>query len=291
MEFKSVLLWLARVLWILVAALSENIISELVNVDSSIGSIIAEIIVWSLWFVTFLALLVPATISLTVIRTLGVLFISVIGLELITAEFSMFTRASLVAIIGCLLVYFFSALLGDVMINGSAYGSEKRFILKPPTFMLFTYLAIIWGLFIVLSITTIQLLIQNNLIGYLTLITVSALGFFGGKILHQFSRRWLVFVPAGFVIHDPLFLNNSVLFKRNNIEHLTTSGIRTIDDETIDLTGGSSGLSSSLKTKEEITIDLKSEKTQAETRNIRFAASLPGLVLKEARSRGIKTQI
>jgi hypothetical protein len=40
------------------------------------------------------------------------------------------------------------------------------------------------------------------------------------RALHGLSRRWLVFVPAGIVVHDPMTLGDPVLFPRQAIARL-----------------------------------------------------------------------
>ena len=40
------------------------------------------------------------------------------------------------------------------------------------------------------------------------------------RALHGLSRRWIVFVPAGLVIHDPLTMSDAVLFPRRSIVSL-----------------------------------------------------------------------
>ena len=38
-----------------------------------------------------------------------------------------------------------------------------------------------------------------------------------GRLVHQLSRRWVVLVPAGIVIADPLTLTDPVLFVRERV--------------------------------------------------------------------------
>ena len=177
------------------------------------------------------------------------------------------------------------------MINGSAYGSERRIALKTPTMLLFTWLFFAWIICCILISFAIWKLNENQLLGYIASVSSVVVSYIAYKVLHQFSKRWLVFVPAGFVIHDHFLLKNSVLFRRNQLEYLTTSSKETVDIETLDLTGGTTGLTSSLRTKEKVIVDVKNSSEPEEIESVTFAPSLPGEVLREARARGIKTQL
>jgi hypothetical protein len=59
------------------------------------------------------------------------------------------------------------------------------------------------------------------------------------RALHQLSRRWLVFVPAGVVIHDPIGLFDPLLLVRARVRAF---GAALADTQATDLTLGSPGL-------------------------------------------------
>jgi len=161
---------------------------------------------WSLWLLTAIGLFVPSPISLTAIRC--VTPIAVVASFAAVAPLAVF--ASVV-----MLVIGFSPLFADVMVQGGAYGEEKRFALRTPVpQMLPTFIA--WG---VLSFSLIggSLFITSEkyAVGIPLAIVGLVLSTRVPKLLHRHSRRWLVIVPAGIVIHDHLVLAETVMSPRS----------------------------------------------------------------------------
>jgi hypothetical protein len=56
---------------------------------------------------------------------------------------------------------------------------------------------------------------------------------------HGLSRRWLVVVPAGIVLHDGLLLVETVLVRR---ARLGAAALALADSDAVDLTGGALGM-------------------------------------------------
>ena len=59
------------------------------------------------------------------------------------------------------------------------------------------------------------------------------------RALHQLARRWVVFVPAGVVVHDPLGLVDPVLLPRGWVQGFAPAPA---DTDATDLTMGAPGL-------------------------------------------------
>ena len=119
----------------------------------------------------------------------------------------------------CLTV--FLPTFGDRMVNGSAYGSERRMALRPPAFALFGPLQLTWLVgFAGLAVAPLLLAGDQLIVAVVAAVVGGGVVYLSGKVLHQFARRWIVFVPAGFVVHDPLTIVDSVLFRRAAIATL-----------------------------------------------------------------------
>ena len=71
---------------------------------------------------------------------------------------------------------------------------------------------------------------EQYLIGVPLLLVGLAASWRGAKSLHQLSRRWIVFVPAGFVIHDYWSLAESPL-KVYRIEPLAPEKTRALPED------------------------------------------------------------
>jgi hypothetical protein len=181
---------------------------------------------WLLWIAVAIALLVPSPISATVVHAISPLAVLCAALDVDPP--SLF--AALVA-----LIVLRSGVLMDYMVQGGAYGQEQRFALRTPVpFMAPAVLA--WSLLMgtVLG-ATFFLAAQLWWIGAVLLVMgVIALVTLPQR-LHRLSRRWLVIVPSGIVIHDHLVLAETVMSPRNKIASITLVNEQS---DSADFTGG-----------------------------------------------------
>ena len=112
---------------------------------------------------------------------------------------------------------------------------------------------------------------------------------FGARALHRLAQRWLVFVPAGIALVDPVTLTDSVSMTRGAISSM---GPAPADTTAEDLTAGSLGLAI------EITFAAPHTIVPLPARNdkpadhlvdaLMFTATRPGHVLREARQRNLR---
>ncbi|MGA0117972.1 MAG: hypothetical protein ACO3JF_06215 [Ilumatobacteraceae bacterium] len=222
-----IMLGVAVLAWIVVAVAAPW---QTLADDSSTATSIAYLSWgWALWLVTAVALLVPSPLSLTAMRCISP--VAVIASFGAVSPLSIF--ASLVA-----LIIGFSPLFADVMVQGGAYGEERRFALKTPVpQMLPTVIA--WS---VLSFSliggTLLTTDEQFAVGIPLLVIGVILATRVPKLLHRHSRRWLVIVPAGIVVHDHLVLAETVMSPRSKIASLTTVAEA---GESADFTGGVAG--------------------------------------------------
>ncbi len=318
-------LWPTRVLWLLLPLAVGFGFRETTEGLPSSSRLAIEIFGWALWFGGLLATFVPSTVALTVSRILAP---AIVGFGLAIAAITGGMPVSLLLAIGfgllvCATVFMPS--FGDQMVNGSAYGSERRMALRPPAFALFGPIQLAW------LVSFVGLVAAPLLVASQRYVAAAAAGVIGvafvygsGKVLHQFARRWIVFVPAGFVIHDPLVVVDAVLFRRTTISALgpaldirTRSNSQegktspqvpdsdngetnTIND--LDLSGGAPGLALAVSTKEPLPITIRPAGVfsggspvdtggnikNLQTTTVVFTPTLPGQLLQEARVRGIK---
>jgi hypothetical protein len=151
-----------------------------------------------------------------------------------------FVAASPAGIFGALAAFIitWSALFADVMVQGSAYGEETRFALRTPV-PYWAPTVVAWSL-LTGSLLGGSLLIaaEAYFVGAPLLIVGVVLARTVPKRLHRLSRRWLVIVPAGVVVHDHLVLAETMMSMRSkilSINKVAESG------ETADFTGGVAG--------------------------------------------------
>lgn len=128
---------------------------------------------------------------------------------------------------------------GDRSVNGSSYGAERRFALRPPAAMV-VLLPFLWAV-VVTAVAAGPLLVLGGavIIGAVVWVAGWPIAAVIVRRTHVLSRRWLVLVPAGVVVHDPWVLTDSLLVQRANLDHL---GPASADTEATDLTAGAAGL-------------------------------------------------
>lgn len=181
---------------------------------------------WTLFLAVAVAILVPSPISLTVTKCVTPLM-----------AIGAFVAASPAGVFGSLvaLIISWSALFGDVMVQGSAYGEETRFTLRTPV----PYWApsvLAWALLSSGLIGgTLLVAAQNYVVGAPVLLVGLLLTRTVPRRLHRLSRRWLVIVPAGIVLHDHLVLAETQMSMRSKILSVTKVNE---SGETADFTGG-----------------------------------------------------
>jgi hypothetical protein len=184
---------------------------------------------WLFFLAVAIGALVPSPLSLTVTKCITPLMV-----------LCAFMAASPAGIFGALAAFIitWSALFADVMVQGSAYGEETRFSLRTPVpYWAPTVLA--WSL-LSGSLLGGSLLIaaEAYFVGAPVLLVGVVLARTVPKRLHRLSRRWLVIVPAGVVVHDHLVLAETMMSMRSKI--LSISKVAA-SGETADFTGGVAG--------------------------------------------------
>ena len=248
----------------------------------------AEVGLWAMWFAGLVALLAPSTVSLTVLRFVSPsLLASAIYGTIAHGVSTVGTTASIAATS----LAFAAVLLpatGDPMVNGSSYGPERRLALRPPAALIFGPIQLTWlMMFGATAAGALMIAAKNYVVGGPLLVIGLLASWRGSQSLHQLSRRWIVFVPAGFVIHDSWALAESLLIQRREI---ATLGPAPLDKgELLDLSGGAMGLALLVETKEKVPLALRAKNSVESFSAYRmvFTPTLPGQLLHEARVRGI----
>ena len=110
---------------------------------------------------------------------------------------------------------------GNVMVDGISYGDEKRFLLRIPSAILIGPIALVWGVVILGAFAGPILFASGNWRLGVPLLAIGwPIAAFGCRSIHQLARRWIVFVPNGFVIHDYLATREPFLIRRQDIVSL-----------------------------------------------------------------------
>ncbi len=284
-------LWALRVLWFLAPLVAGAPLSTALRGVDSPGRWLMEAALWVGWFVAIVASLTPHPVSLTIIRLLSPTLAGVGALVGVATGWT----AGLAITIGYGLVLTALALLpsiGDTMVNGSAYGSERRMALRTPAVAYLGPIPLAFVAFFV-GVTGWAVILDrwHPIAGALAAGVGAALAWVAARLAHQLARRWIVFVPAGFVVHDPFQLSEPVLLPRGSITRLGPAEVGAETDG-LDLSAGSLGLALEVETAEPMSFGLLRNRRidVTESQRLVFSPTLPGALLSEARIRGIKIE-
>jgi hypothetical protein len=195
---------------------------------------------WLGWAVGAGAIVIARTSGLTIARYVvpGAAAVAVWA----TADASEVTPVAVAGLVAATVAasLVLTAAFGDRSVNGSSYGAERRFALRPPTAVVLGPLPLLWVV-VAAGVTAGPLLLAARVwvAGAVALVVGWPLAAAIVRRTHVLSRRWLVLVPAGVVVHDPLVLVDSLLVQKANLASL---GPALADTTATDLTMGAVGL-------------------------------------------------
>jgi hypothetical protein len=240
---------------------------------------------WLVWAGGLLAVAIPRDVGCTAVRSLSPLVLATSVWSAIAGDGG--PSAALAAASAALVVVAaFAPTTGDWLVNGSSYGDERRMPLRAPTAVLLGPIELTWALLVVPPVAGALLLADEQWVpGGVLVVAWLAGGRAIARVLHGLSRRWVVFVPAGLVLHDQLVMLDPVLFPRSAATRLGPAPAEAAGVE--DLTGGALGLALQLDLRETLQVAPRrgrAEATPIDVTAVRFTPSRPGALLAEARA-------
>jgi hypothetical protein len=255
-------------------------------------ALVASVILWLGWAAVLVASLVPSTVGLTVLRMLApaagvaTAWAVVVGTDADFGEVGVGDVVGLVVTAAAAVVAMAPS-VGDAFVDGSSYGPERRFALRVPAPVLLGPLELTWAIALAGVLTGPLLLAAEQWVaGVAALLVGLPLAFWAVRSLHALSRRWLVFVPGGLVIHDPLTVTESVLMPKTMVAHL---GPAPADTDAYDLTQRAAGLALQVDLTEPLPVSLYRPRAErAETATVErllFTPTRPAHVLDAAEER------
>lgn len=240
--------WFARGAWIAVAVVGGAAVESGVDSRSSAVRWTVAIGGWSVFAVVAVALLIPSVRSLTVAR-LGAPLAPVAAVVAAFAGAPGFDIALLAVPATVAVAAIFSAEVGRWMVQASAYGDEDRLPLRSPV-PTGTAAVVSWAIWAAAIIAGPLLLAARSWIVAVpvTIVAVAATVLVGPR-WHKMSRRWLVLVPAGLVVHDPVVLADTLMVRTDQLLGL---GLARSGTQAADLTGPASGYAVQVDTSETV---------------------------------------
>ena len=209
------LLWSMRILVGCLPFVGAGV-GALLETRSTAIQIVGVVLAWLIWGLIVLASFISHPISLTVLRMGSPVVASF--LVFIATTYQGSTLQVINAAIGfAVLLISFSAEIGSIYVQASAYGDERRFLLRPPVaFVAPVAISVVIVDFFIIA-TPMFFAARIWLAGAISLIGLAACIKFMAPRIHQLSRRWLVFVPAGFVVHDEIVLSINLMIKKQEL--------------------------------------------------------------------------
>jgi hypothetical protein len=196
------------------------------------------VVAWILWAVVAIGTWIHHPISLTTIRCLAPIVVFYSAMYALSESFNSLN----IAVVTCgiiSLMLMFTADYGSAHVQAGAYGNERRFLLRIPAPVVLPTL-ITWALFAtVLVVLENAAQSENYVLGIPLLLALIAMSWKFAPQMHRLSKRWLVRVPAGWVVHDDLLLAENLLVKSHN---LVAINFALADSEALDLSGMTRGV-------------------------------------------------
>ena len=279
--------WILRVVWFLAAPLCAPLFGEALADRSKPVQVLFLSAAWIVWGAGLVATLVPHPAGLVGLRIAGPTLLATTVWAIMQSNVSTLSKSLglVCALTSSVVVAFHET--GHFCVNGPAYPNERRFLLRPSAPLLL--IAPIAGVLVAAGVLVGPLLLAAKqwIPGALATALGAVVAYILVRSLFGLARRFLVFVPAGFVIHDYSALREPVLFKRGQIEGMRAAPA---DTDSLDLTLGAPGLVLEFLLKEKVEMSrlMGARDRVGETgKSARFLAvpTLPGRLLNEARAR------
>lgn len=278
--------WGPRILWLAVGVSGAWSIGDALDGRSAAVRTMVMIGAWLAWGIGVVALVVPSTLGLTVMRMVSALSGG-------AAVLSWVAGASPVrgaGFVGCALilgVLVGGADFGQWCVQASAYGDERRFLLRPPA--AFLPPIAVAGLLWVTSVLAAPLLLaaEQWIIGIAAAIVAALLTVLLLPRFNALAGRWLVFVPAGVVVHDQVVLGETLMVPTGEFAGIDLALAGT---EAADFTGPAAGHAVEIRLRSMGNALLAPTKaaprgTALHMQSFIVAPTRPGLVLRTSRDR------
>jgi hypothetical protein len=280
--------WPARATWALLPLTVGPALGEALDGSSEAVARTGSALAWLCWVGVLGAVALPRAWSLTAVRIAAPACLAVATWAGVAGDQRLVDVLAVVWA-ALLVVAVFSPTTGDCFANGSSYGDERRMLLRVPTPLLLGPLPLAW-LAVAGPVVAGPLLLAARqwVLGALVLAAAGPLAYVAGRALHGLARRWVVFVPAGLVLHDLQAMIDPVLFPRTSVTRLGAAPADS--DDSLDLTLGALGLILQLDLREPFDVAPRRPDHTLETvkvSSLRFAPTRPGALLAEAKTRRI----
>ncbi len=242
----------------------------------------------AIWFGALVAMLVPSVMTLTIVR-LTVPAAPIAGIAGLIAGADTAPGVISVVLGVVAAVVALSADVGQHFIQSSAYGHEQRFPLRPPGALLLGPIQVLWAVALGPLLVGPPLVAGGHrVVGGLVVLVGLGMVWVLAPRFHELGRRWLVFVPAGLVVHDHVPLAETVMVSAGDVEIVN---LAPADTTAVDLTANALGPAVEISIRQPTAVARKGTTRRASSETVSgdrllVSPSRPGRVVAAARQRG-----
>jgi len=227
-------LWCTRVIWALLPLTTGGAFDDATRSWSTAPARVADVILWAVWAAGLFALFAPRPWGLTLLRIVAPCGVACAALSITSTS----TASALLAIAGALAaaILALSAPVASAAANALAYGDEQRFVLHTPLPLLLGPIPIAVALAgLGFSAGPLLLAAGRGVAGAVAVVVGIPAALLLVRLLHPLSCRWLVLVPAGIAVADPLTLTEPVLVRRDRIARIRRTASAALPPGALDL--------------------------------------------------------
>jgi len=240
---ERLLPWTLRLSWLLTGLAGSAALDGALD-HGGAGPTVVRIVLGMVWIGGVVAMTIPSVRGLTAVRSIVPSAVPAVVAMWIAGADDVDAVLALVAA-GASTLVVLTAELGRAFVQASAYGAEDRHLLRPPA----AYLAaavVSWLVAAAAATVGLSFVADARWAVGVGLTAVGAVvAAWSAPRWHRLSRRWLVVVPVGLVVHDPLVLPETLMLRRPEIDGLA---LARVDTEAADLTGPAGGHAIEIRT-------------------------------------------
>lgn len=272
-----------RIAWVALPATMAVALGNALSAHSTPVATVLAVACWLGWAAGLVAALVPHPVGLTALRVLAPAAL-LAGAWSATADGA--GPAAVVAVAGgaLALLAVVAPTTVDSFVDGASYGPERRMALRAPAPLILGPLPLAVAVVVAGTLAGPLLLAAGQwAVGAVALVVGAVAARTAALALHGLSRRWVVFVPAGFVLADRTALGEPLLLPRPAIASIGPAERGT---GALDLTARAAGLVLEVRLAEPLTFPVRTGRDSIDNRRVDavlIAPVRPGALLRRAR--------
>lgn len=177
---------------------------------------------WGYWLVGVVGTVIARDAGATIMRVVAPItsIVAIVGIVR-AGVIEDGALAALCAAVLVLALWSWSSPALQSLIDSASYGSEARYPLRTPPVVAGIGLPLAWALVGIATIIGPLLIADGSMLeGIASIVVGVPLAALSVRSVHTLSVRWLVLVPAGVVVRDPLILTDPILVPRDHIARI-----------------------------------------------------------------------